>query len=906
MKPSKLITIPLKWLLFPYISSAKSIYESQKNAKNLLGTILDSGDKSSELVLSQNQTFQEAVNTIEKKHAKNGINFNLDDVYNQILLKKRIILFGIYICWLIAITLLIKDRVISSVLLTLLSISSIPYLFVIQFRMWQISNKRLSVDEQGSIYNFINESNWIWLCLTPNFKKTWPSIIFIIASIVFLFSPMLGYAADLNDLSNAANKGTDLSKQALVTLFGEVANNPLSVINNDSSDTFIAQIFKIFGATLLIIATSLGGYISLKKVAHTAHDGQFMDQQQHSLWMPIRVLSGFSMLVPMSNGWSLSQLIMLYGASVVGVGGANLATEAALDSFMNGQHFVMQPASPSTDALSHAIFKSNLCMHGINASLDKIVQEGGTVFDSDYVQPHDDGHNGYILKSASFSCGGAILYLNDKDKNWGASVQNDINTYPVLIAQSNALSAMQNSLSEAAAQFVNAIAKRQSLPDIVLPNAESAIQSASQAYENTVTSALRDLNSNAQLRNLSNQISGSIKEQGWWSLGSWYQNLAIANTRISGVSDAKARGFGPDSAQEPDSIELYASALRAYLTQQSITTKTNSGVLTANSTFESVKMNDDPVSWVLNTAFQNGTSNLLNWISVNDSQQVNPLIAMKDFGDRIMGISEAGLAAHAALSATLASASNGIAGFMSNVLPLNAPAGVKAAYDAIGPFIHLIILALFSASFVLAIYLPMQPFLIWFAACINWLIIVGEAIFAAPLWALTHLNGEGEGMGSKTAHGYIFLLNVMIRPILMVGGFFLGGGIVIIGGTLLNKVFPTTIANIQFDSTTGIVQMIGFLILYCSAAITLVNLSFCLIHVVPDQVINWVGGHISSTLGRDMDSKANHSTNVLANKSESVIGSGSSRSTVPRANNNEKNTINSSTESSQQLQSGIR
>nr|WP_232484083.1 hypothetical protein [Burkholderia gladioli] len=34
----------------------------------------------------------------------------------------------------------------------------------------------------------------------------------------------------------------------------------------------------------------------------------------------------------------------------------------------------------------------------------------------------------------------------------------------------------------------------------------------------------------------------------------------------------------------------------------------------------------------------------------------------------------------------------------------------------------------------LSLYLPMIPFITWFGAIINWLVIVGEAIVAAPLW----------------------------------------------------------------------------------------------------------------------------------------------------------------------------
>jgi conjugal transfer/type IV secretion protein DotA/TraY len=164
------------------------------------------------------------------------------------------------------------------------------------------------------------------------------------------------------------------------------------------------------------------------------------------------------------------------------------------------------------------------------------------------------------------------------------------------------------------------------------------------------------------------------------------------------------------------------------------------------------------------------------------------------------------------------------------------------------------------------LYLPLVPFIIWFGAIINWLVVVLEAIIAAPLWAITHLDGEGDGLGGRSAHGYIFLLNVMVRPILMVIGFFGGGAILVVGGTFLNEIYGIAVANVQFDSVTGLVSMIAILFIYFTLCLTLVHSCFNLILIVPDQVINWVGGTASSALGRDASEAVRNSVNVLVSK----------------------------------------
>src|SRR5260364_256205 len=103
----------------------------------------------------------------------------------------------------------------------------------------------------------------------------------------------------------------------------------------------------------------------------------------------------------------------------------------------------------------------------------------------------------------------------------------------------------------------------------------------------------------------------------------------------------------------------------------------------------------------------------------------------------------------------------------------------------------------------------MLPFIIWFGGVVSWFAVVGEAMIAAPLWAMTHLDGDGEGMGPRTTHGYIFLLNLIFRPVFMVIGFVLAGAGIMVLGTLLNAMFGVAMQNAQYDSITGIVSILN-------------------------------------------------------------------------------------------------
>ena len=91
---------------------------------------------------------------------------------------------------------------------------------------------------------------------------------------------------------------------------------------------------------------------------------------------------------------------------------------------------------------------------------------------------------------------------------------------------------------------------------------------------------------------------------------------------------------------------------------------------------------------------------------------------------------------------------------------------------------------------------------------------------------------------------------------------------IVAGGTILNKLFGIALANAQFDSITGVVSIVFYLSIYCSMCLNLVHSSFNLIFIVPDQVINWVGGHASATMGREDNDRMKNALNVFGAKLE--------------------------------------
>ncbi|WP_268967726.1 DotA/TraY family protein [Zooshikella ganghwensis] len=187
-------------------------------------------------------------------------------------------------------------------------------------------------------------------------------------------------------------------------------------------------------------------------------------------------------------------------------------------------------------------------------------------------------------------------------------------------------------------------------------------------------------------------------------------------------------------------------------------------------------------------------------------------------------------------------------------------------YEALGPLLLLLIGALFSMGALLSTYVPFIPFITWLSGIVSWLISVVIAVVAAPLWALCHiLPEEGEGVNSKTAMGYLTLLDVMLRPLLMVIAFFIASIIVVIMGTLLLEFFGIALSNVQFESITGVVSIVLFVAVFISIGVNLIHSAFNLVLILPDKTISMIGQTIGAN-ANDLADRTASSASAIRNR----------------------------------------
>ncbi|CAH2798703.1 MAG: Integral membrane protein [uncultured Caballeronia sp.] len=88
----------------------------------------------------------------------------------------------------------------------------------------------------------------------------------------------------LGEITQSAQRSGDKSREALVSIYGNVVNNPLATGGAGGSDTILAGIFQVANGALLVIGALYACYVMFRKVSQTAYDGAVFDREKHTMW----------------------------------------------------------------------------------------------------------------------------------------------------------------------------------------------------------------------------------------------------------------------------------------------------------------------------------------------------------------------------------------------------------------------------------------------------------------------------------------------------------------------------------------------------------------------------------------------------------------------------------------------
>lgn len=172
-----------------------------------------------------------------------------------------------------------------------------------------------------------------------------------------------------------------------------------------------------------------------------------------------------------------------------------------------------------------------------------------------------------------------------------------------------------------------------------------------------------------------------------------------------------------------------------------------------------------------------------------------------------------------------------------------------------------------TIGFTTAYYIPMLPYMIFTFGAMAWLISVIEAMVAAPIVALGVTHPEGHDAFGKGEAAVMILINVFLRPSMMIIGYIAAIALSYVGVWMLNAGYDHAIGFIQqsnpdkaqwgaselgsgsggYSDWAGIYAFFFSILTYTTMYLILVQKSFTLISLLPDKVLRWIGGSPESS-----------------------------------------------------------
>ncbi len=667
--------------------------------------------------------------------------------------------------------------------------------------------------------------------------------------LLLTLAPGLVFGADSvtpQTLWERSKETTDLSRRALTLMLGDVVNHPLQ---SASDGGFLGPVFFVLNMTLLCVMSVYLGYSFFRKIGQGATTGAVLQGNANSGNSIVKTLFGLFMLVPTKSGWALSQLIFLWMASL-GIGGANLITDKIADQIGKGEALYSQPAIPAVASTAKQLVEMRLCMLGINHGLAQM-KAAGEAYESraemHMVTPKDSAV-AMKISNGTASCGEVSYRSIELKSGFMASMLPGSAAYLQAVdkAQQQATIELTNNAAKTADHFYEAYNAKLSSGEGMLPDIAQDIQTAAERYQKTIGQALRAKPSGGEA---TDAVAKSIKEQGWMGLGTYYRTLSTANSNLAAVANNVATVTPPNGIGDVGSTDYYKGLYQAYQARlQNTEYVAPLGAREGSSVAEmDVAKSQAPESGLSQLSKMFDLQNIFSWQAGSGDGETdiqNPIIRVKEIGDRTMVAAEAGyavyLAAKGAAAASESASPAGILYTVGNFFTGGSLAGLKGALDAVSPLVNPFFVVLMVLGSMMAVFIPLIPVINWVMALVEWFVVVLTGIAASTLWAVAHVN-VADKTDDRSTTGYIFIIDVLLRPLLMVCGFVFAMLVLTATGTLFDVLFIPAFRDVQGDSVTGLFTLLALLVVYARVMGGIIMWIFMLPIRLPNWVISWIG-----------------------------------------------------------------
>lgn len=713
----------------------------------------------------------------------------------------------------------------------------------------------------------------------------WISLLWCVASAAFAFQ--------MPDVSFFKPAPNDLSIWYLGNIFGSDLVQGANVPNIK----LLGTLFGIFNQVVLVVAIIIVSYTIAAGTLNTAQEGKPLGEKWNAVWLPVRVVGGIAALVPKAGtGYCLAQYLVMW-LIVQGVGAADTLWAKMLDYFEAGgaiqiattvnkatifsyDHmnytYALQSSQPiggggygSQKTQSTDLIKSVVCIDAHNADP---ANEGspkwkpylGSIPATVDVPAHpillfgnETAYNAYMPVNQNQSgaeCGYVQYKVNMNQSH--DNIRKEAEKASIYI---NALYMMSTQLDSLGQMIVTTSSKEDGTN---FPREYVDVQRAMQLYVNYITSYRNTLGPTVQ----SSQSFQLYKNLGWILAGNYYSVLA----NFTEQATMQAQQFilpyydfmygGPISTNDPNG---YYTRAASFYTSQYFTAKPEPMYSVPGSEYMVNKYpSNQPTGGPVSSPISRNTAeNIANDIQknlnmgtvsgvtkdrVNEFMQYlsgggsalsaqNPITSAAKFGKNLTIAAVTMMVTFGAAWTALTIAS----AWMSGQVPF--PYALEAMFaDMLTPLVLALGGFLYAQGAVLGVFVPLIPYVTFLTGVIGFMLSCVESIAAAPLVAMGLIFPETKDeIWGRAAPAYMLILNLFLRPSLMIIGF---------AAAMILMWIMTEVINVGFYALLGgtfqIESMFGFvsiMFVYVAIFTYIVTEVYSLINVVPNRVLAWVG-----------------------------------------------------------------
>ncbi len=650
------------------------------------------------------------------------------------------------------------------------------------------------------------------------------------------------------------------------SIFGEIPATDVSVhqflsklfgglVGGGGGGDPLEVLLKTFNGGVLTIGGILVFYTLVAGTMSTAHDGEMLGKRWSSLWIPIRTTLGAAAIMPTLGaqaGYCVIQAIVMWLA-LQGVGMANSMWSAFLadDSYIEDAFYNPPGASRQIRQTFNDMYMSNLCTAAF-AETQKTAQVlsefgvplvGATVTE---LPATLGSKGGYSYGPMGSMCGQVVLGSNPKSADSATGGPASAGAFVNGAAISESLSQVHISNVNAAQARLKALADQTVAGTLSQETFNSTMNSLVSSYTQQLQSTAYSTYQ-GQKAEVNARLKQGMMQDGWAMAGMYYVAIVRAQDEITrAITQTPATASGElwgsgsaviDGVTGGGAFSVAKNMLgNAYVNSAEREKFLNigrglvkKGNASTQSQVESIADSATSDSWVMKVVswFMNDDMTLYG-NSEFAQQNQNPIIMAKNLGENMTAGAWSALA---------------IGG---SVLALS---GIDVLGTGVGDWATVftpVLFALFSMFVVpgatLSTYVPMIPYILWVGVVIGWVILVVEAVIAAPIWAVAHMAPDGDGVVGRGGQGYMLVLSLTLRPPLMILGLACSIALMRPIGYFINSTFLGAFAMGVNPGPGALTQAIAGCVLYTIVMVGVVHRVFTLIHVVPDRILRWIGG----------------------------------------------------------------